>query len=549
MVVATGTREGGSPGMHEFATKGAGPAPGRPAFRGGTLRRAFIGRFLDTGVPPRRRMKNNAEASRLLLELSLKDLGGEPVTRPTPETDERLARTLASEAVAAVLRTGGKNATNWYTESIERAVAVAGLLHPEVVDDAAAAARGDVGFSDASDARTVLFCAMAITSQNVPVSENMGYALEQYRAYLRIGRFDPKGYGIRGGSVKGNLERFNHMLDVFDGDLKSLRAFLTSEFSMRELVGAAEAAGIGLGGREMMDEKVHGGMVFGPKIGNGFLMNLFGNYSPVTIDLWMMRTWGRVTGTLVRNACSPEQVARFAGSLRLFSDGMLDHLSERVVVPDPDDVADMDPEDLLLLADAMKTAWNRHRRDLVKGGAGNEELAALKARLEWPNAASAVAEALSATVDAPVSAGQRRWIRRVVARSLELLHGKGYSMTAAQFQAVLWYPEKSLYAHLTGRRENTYNTSYDEAIISIARSEGHDETRIEAVLQSVGAYGARGPGNPGTAGPGHAGRLQGDGQDAGGIAFDPDQAGGIGWPDREVIPDEEEVPSFASGMA
>ena len=507
--------------QHDKGT-GAGP-DAKPAFRGGALRRAYIGRYLDgrRDLPPR--LRNNAKASQHILAMSLRDLGGAPITGPEPGTDERLARTLASEVVAAVNRTGGKSAMHWYTDSMSRAVAVAGLLHPEVVDDDAARAVPGAGFACAEDARTVLYCAMAITSQNVPVSENMGYALEQYRSYLSTGRFAPKGYGIRGASVKGNLARFNEMLDVFGRDLGSMRRFLGTKFTMRELQAAAAAAGIQVGSRELQDETVHGSMVFGPKIGNGFLQNLMGNLGvdALTVDMWMMRLWGRLTGTLVRNEASPAQVARLGETLASFDDRWLDYLGEDVEIPATADLSGLDPEELLLLSRGLRTAWDRGRKALAREGHDNEALYALKTRLGWPNAATAVAEALSATVDAPVSAGQRRWIKAVVSRSLDLLARRGYDLAAAELQALVWYPEKALYAALTGRSADLLNTSYDEAIVAIARGEGHAERDIQAALGTHGTHRTGGQGHPGTARRGEARGVPSDDPDHGGIARHP----------------------------
>jgi hypothetical protein len=48
-----------------------------------------------------------------------------------------------------------------------------------------------------------------------------------------------------------------------------------------------------------MDEVVYGGIIFGPKIGGAFLQNLNFNFDALTIDRWNMRTWGRLTGTLL----------------------------------------------------------------------------------------------------------------------------------------------------------------------------------------------------------------------------------------------------------
>jgi hypothetical protein len=50
----------------------------------------------------------------------------------------------------------------------------------------------------------------------------------------------------------------------------------------------------------------------GPKVGGGFYQNLNGNYDPVTMDMWMMRTWGRLTGELV-GAESEVQAKQLAG--------------------------------------------------------------------------------------------------------------------------------------------------------------------------------------------------------------------------------------------
>jgi hypothetical protein len=49
----------------------------------------------------------------------------------------------------------------------------------------------------------------------------------------------------------------------------------------------------------LANESVYGAIILGPKIGNGFYMNLWGKFDQLTMDRWFMRTWGRVTGTLI----------------------------------------------------------------------------------------------------------------------------------------------------------------------------------------------------------------------------------------------------------
>ena len=55
---------------------------------------------------------------------------------------------------------------------------------------------------------------------------------------------------------------------------------------------------------------VYGAAIMGPKIGNGFFANLYGNYDQLTLDRWAMRTWGRMTGTLVLNKQKQAKIKR-----------------------------------------------------------------------------------------------------------------------------------------------------------------------------------------------------------------------------------------------
>ncbi|WP_315922446.1 hypothetical protein [Mesorhizobium sp. SP-1A] len=65
----------------------------------------------------------------------------------------------------------------------------------------------------------------------------------------------------------------------------------------------------------------------------------------------------------------------------------------------------------------------------------------------------------------------------------------GYEITAADLQAILWYPEKEIYGKLTGRPVERFNMSYDEAILRIAQSEGIKDEYIAAALRSLGEDG------------------------------------------------------------
>ena len=65
------------------------------------------------------------------------------------------------------------------------------------------------------------------------------------------------------------------------------------------------------------DVQVYGSSLLGPKIGNGFWQNLNGNFNPLTIDLWMRRTWGRLTGKSIGNPSAlPAQRARLKAAIK-----------------------------------------------------------------------------------------------------------------------------------------------------------------------------------------------------------------------------------------
>ena len=473
------------------------------------MKRTFAGAYLDQGRRPRRKLKTVSDVSQYLLQQSLLDLG-EPLTGPSPEGDEKIAKMMAAEVAAAVVRPGS-NSVHWYSDAIERAIAIASVLHPEIGSDAAAAAVPGSRFKTADEARIVFFAATAITSQNVVVRDNIRYALEQYRHFVEHGRFLPKGYGAKAASVRGNLERFNQMLGLFEDDIAALGAFLDTEFTMKELREAGKRNGIAIGGKELADEIVYGSMVFGPKIGGGFYQNLRGNLKPLTVDLWFSRTWGRYTGTLLKGEVSGKQVERLAEGLRGLSDVVVERMREDGVEFEPDALADLDPAELLDLCRNLARFWERMRKAMAREGETNDSLSAYKSRLEWPGAAEAIKQALGDPVDVPSSGGMRRWMRSVVKRSLQILASNGIVMNTAELQASLWFPEKDLWGLLSNRVILERTDSYDDVLYATARREGYSHEAIEDRLLAMGAHGFVGRWDPEAFGQGEPGAAEGDG--------------------------------------
>jgi hypothetical protein len=167
----------------------------------------------------------------------------------------------------------------------------------------------------------------------------------------------------------------------------------------------------------------------------------------------------------------------------------------------------------------------------------------MKAKLVWPGAVESLVKSLGAPVDAPSSAGLRKWIRTVCGRALEILKDSGYDMTAADLQALLWYPEKEIYGRLSGRPFERLNASYDEAMIRIAQKEGFANDDIATAVQSLGTYRSGGRADPERPEFGRTGAVVG-------IHFGAGRAGGkpTGWDDGEVGHDEGVTPPIAVGM-
>lgn len=471
------------------------------------LPNVFTGTLLRTARAP---VADNFAAARLIADLSVADLGGQPLTASSEGADELLARQMAAEAEFALLREDEPTAVDWYTGAIARMIALAGMMHPEIVSDVAAATHPSGLFETAQDARTALVAAIAITSQNNAVNENLAYGLEQYRVLCVEGRFRPTRYGANGSAIEHNLARFNAMLDGCGGRLSTVHAVLTMKVRMSELRALAAMHGIEItAGKELADEVVPGSIMYGPKIG-AFLQNLLGNLDDaVTVDMWMMRTFGRYTGTLIRDEVRGDALERLVRGLRRAerNAAAVAGMRDAGVWRDPSDVRAMDQVELLDHCRGLKRHWEGLRRRYLDGRIGdtlqtrlragparnNAETSEFKSKLVWPGAVESIVKSLGATVDVPGSASLRRWIRKVVRRALEILEEAGHTMTAADLQAVLWYPEKEIYGRLTGRPFARLNSSYDEAMMKIARREGYHDQEIERALRSVGERGGRGP--------------------------------------------------------
>lgn len=342
----------------------------------------------------------------------------------TPETDAMLARIIAHETEQAMGRSG--HAGTWYTDSVREALDTASTIYPEIATD--------------PHARFGFIAAKAITSQGEKVPANVRLTDQVYSQFRNTGRFPTDVKALKGTYMNENFKKINLLLDNMGS--QGAQNFLNEKFTVREL----RDMGYNIEGN--VDDLVHGSAILGPKIGQGFFQNLTGNYDPVTFDLWWMRTWGRLTGTLSGfPSAVPGALTKFKNELG----------AKNLPVP-------RNNRDLSNLADRLV---DQHERDFKTNRALYDSGVRVKSALT--KAAERVQFNLHGIKEMPGSAGERNWMSSVVNQAREMLNQRGHNLTNADIQALMWYPEKDIYGMLGGKPSEGLNMNYAQAWRDLAR--------------------------------------------------------------------------------
>jgi predicted transcriptional regulator len=447
-------------------------------------------------------VKDNKEAAALLRK-SYEDQFGEPL-RAQDFTEEQvswLGDMLAQEGEAALGRTG--NAVDWYTSAVERALAVAEEIFPDI--------------GQKYEAKDRFLGALSITSQNMRVMDNAKGAVKQYQHKERTGKFD---YSIKHGAKADAITKNLKLYDQAEAKMgaKDLHEFLDTDFTVKEL----SEWGKGFFGDKKFSiagystDMVKGSAIFGPKIGQGFFQNLRGNYNPVTVDLWLRRTFGRLTGLALDTQLKPGDIGRLIYSVRKnvgkrkFSGLELPEFLKGVAITGKvqgNGVANFKISDqaynrlfgdntigrdnyeaVYEFAGKLNKEWERRfataGNDVTKAkkaikaakkekkGTANLEKKLAKLEIEkeaigkekpqWAKAGSTVSDKLK-PIDIPSNA-ERAVITKAFNVALKTLRDKGIDLTPADLQATLWYPEKDIWAFLKGENSDALNMSYDTAM-------------------------------------------------------------------------------------
>lgn len=397
---------------------------------------------------------------------------------------DRLADFVVDDALEALK--DNENAIGWYGRTVTDALETVGELHPEVLTD--------------PKSKMQFIWATAVTSNGLKVDKNFELALDVYEALKETGRFPTDaGIGQAAAAINSGLAQYHTMLEKFNGDHGALEQFMNSKVPVKQL---EKEYGVKISG-EGKNTLVRGASILGPKIGNGFYSNLYGNFDELTMDRWLMRTVGRWRGGLVKlnkpmiaqktkeiqNMMPDLEIKEFKPLFEGSGVKLSKNMSKKAVEGFANAIAKA----------SMDPAW----RSAINAIPGGENLR---------KAGNGLAKYLDGQVEAPAGAKERTFIREVFQQGLKRLQDapsvrqrSNEPLTMSDLQALLWYPEKRLYD--TAKQKDGESRGYedDEApdYANAARKSVQDRLGQGDRLGSAGAVGPGGGGavNP-NAGPG-----------------------------------------------
>ena len=351
------------------------------------------------------------------------------------------------------------DALGWYDYKTRAAMEIMSLIHPELSTD-----------KNAADAFKI---ALAITSNGNKVAANFEEADRQYEYYKKNGKFDSNtSIGTQSAGIKSTFKMVNTVLERMS--MEEFSSFLTSKFRAGDLKYIKKGKSESLLSGFTVDTEVYGAAIFGPKIGNGFYMNLNGEFDQLTMDRWFMRQFGRLTGTLIKR--DPAKLT--AGKARLKT------AISALTTKDKSVLGKVIPGFGKMTIEEKANAINKASIDADK----RAEISANNELNEVRLAGNNYSKNLSGEVEAPSGGNQRSFIINVFNEvQKELKEKYGIDITIADLQAVNWYPEKALYQTFQEGRDEDFGATetsdneqpdYENAAIGLAVKRGVTNEQI-----------------------------------------------------------------------
>jgi hypothetical protein len=367
-----------------------------------------------------------------------KAFGVRQITGPVPETDDFLADAIAQDLKGGL--TNGHSSPTWYSDKMKEAMSIASVLHPELATD--------------PDKRFAYIAMVAVNSQGEVVDSTVRMTEQGYKHFSETGQFPEH---IRAGdpNIPANMAKLNNLVDKMG--LAGTREFFSKEFTVRDL---AQVTGYKVP-KMLADDKVYGSAVLGPKVGLGFYQNLSGNFNPLTMDMWFMRAWGRMTNTGFHQPDMGPITDRLRNALK--------------------DEGRKAPKDMEALHKIAKDIFAQHEHDFAKYGA--EYKSGERKKTELVHAAERFDASYGGKmVEMPQGGNQRAWMTSVFHQALDKLRAEhGVDLAPAGGQATWWHPEMVLYRHLGGRVKSV-DSDYAKSLRNVAVREGKMKSAPQAKI-------------------------------------------------------------------
>ena len=402
----------------------------------------------------------------------------------TVETEKHLVKNLLADAEFA-LETN-PNAVGWYNEKVTKALAILSKVHPEIATDA--------------QAKFAFIWALANTSNGLKVDKNFELAEQAYAYYSQNGVMPVDiGIGDASAAINNNMKLFNKLME--EKGFEEFEQFMKTMHTVKDVEAFTGSTVSG----ENKTEMVYGAAVMGPKIGNGFFANLYGQFEQLTMDRWLMRTWGRMTGTLITDykkqaKTKREQLKPLIKGLSLKDKKAFEQIiGIKIKLSNLDEVAvaiqkaSMKPANRKAMAQ-IATIEDTANAELITSvlGEPKKNIERIGIGDELRKGGNGLAKFIDGQKEAPSGPVERRQIRKVFNQALNLLQQNEKSLTMADLQALVWYPEKRLYdsaklnqaEQTTGYQDNEA-PDYANAAVNLAQQLGVSDADIQTTLQEV----------------------------------------------------------------
>ena len=317
------------------------------------------------------------------------------------------------------------DALGWYKKDLDTTMSILQDVYPELK-------------KPANKFRMIM--AIAISSNGNDTTTNIELGANIYESWKETSNMQSKVVAARGTAIAKALQMADRLAGTFKNDAAFEKWLLGESYvgdlytdvatrlgitrdSAKQLIGASEGAGA------MLPRSI----VFGPKVG-AFFANLSGNFTPVTMDRWFMRTMGRLTGKLVASGKAKDIAAQreaMAAAIDGSPEGMRMAGVQAELFKSKRNIDNVAAH----IAKLCRNEGFRNDLNAVKGGPALR--LAANTRTKYRNG--------SIPIDSPQSGAQRQWLRDRINEARESLATEGIKYENADIQAAIWIGEKELY--------------------------------------------------------------------------------------------------------